>query len=392
VSLARLLAVALAVVPVLSASAEVAAPTIAGARLAPVAFDDLPGWTSDDHAAAFAAFQRSCDAIFRDDPALRPAEPGSQHLRAICGKAATLAPSGAEDTRRFFEQSFAAFEVIPDTGRGFLTGYFEPEYDGALEPSAAFPTPLLARPDDLVTIAQGETLPGVAPGLQAARRTEAGGYEAYPDRAAIETGALGDRARPIAWVREPGQAFIIQVQGSARLRLPDGRTLRVAYAGRNGHPYTSIGRILVEEGRMRKDEMTLARLMGWLAANPDEARDLMRRNRSFVFFRAADELDHADGPIGGAGHPLVAGRSLAIDRNVWSYGLPIWLEGELPLTLTTSEPLRRLMVAQDTGSAIVGPARGDFYFGSGAEAGVRAGLLRHPVRFIVLWPRPQGSP
>jgi membrane-bound lytic murein transglycosylase A len=132
--------------------------------------------------------------------------------------------------------------------------------------------------------------------------------------------------------------------------------------------------------------------MGWLAANADEARDLMRRNRSFVFFRVADELEPSDGPIGGAGHPLVAGRSLAVDRTLWSYGLPVWLEGELPVSLTASEPLRRLMIAQDTGSAIVGPARGDFYFGSGAEAGVRAGLLRHTVRFVVLWPRPQGSP
>jgi membrane-bound lytic murein transglycosylase A len=394
VSLARRLALAaLAVVPALSATADVPAPTIAGARLTPLAFEQLPGWTSDDHAAAFAAFRRSCDAIARGDPALRPAEPGSADLRAICLAAAALSPTpSADEARRFFEQRFAAFEVIPDTGRGFLTGYFEPEYEGALEPSAEFRAPLLARPDDLVTIAQGEALPGIAAGLQAGRRTEAGGYEPYPDRAAIETGALGERARPIAWVREPGQAFIIQVQGSARLRLPDGRTLRVAYAGRNGHPYTSIGRILVEEGRILKDEMTLARLMGWLSANPDDARDLMRRNRSFVFFRAADELGAADGPIGGAGHPLVAGRSLAVDRTLWSYGLPVWLEGELPLSLTASEPLRRLMIAQDTGSAIVGPARGDFYFGSGAEAGVRAGLLRHGVRFVVLWPRPQSAP
>jgi membrane-bound lytic murein transglycosylase A len=391
---ARLLALAaLAAVPGLSAKADVPPPAVAGARLAPVSYEQLPGWTSDDHAAAFAAFRRTCDALARGDPALRPAEPGSADLRAICLDAAALPPwPSPEQARRFFEQRFEPFEVIPDAGRGFLTGYFEPEYDGALAPSAEFRAPLLARPDDLVSIAQGETLPGVAPGLQAARRTDAGGYEAYPDRAAIETGGLGERARPIAWVREPGEAFIIQVQGSARLRLPDGRTLRVAYAGRNGHPYTSIGRILVEEGRIAKEEMTLARLMGWLSANPDDARDLMRRNRSFVFFRAADELDAGDGPIGGAGHPLVAGRSLAVDRTLWSYGLPVWLDGELPLSLTASEPLRRLMIAQDTGSAIVGPARGDFYFGSGAEAGVRAGLLRHGVRFVVLWPRPQSAP
>ena len=368
-------------------------PTLAGAVLQPLSFEEVSGWADDDHAAAFAAFRRSCDALANAQPALRPAHPPGEELRDACARARELGPApDRHAARRFFEQAFAPVAVVPETGGGFLTGYFEPEYDGSLVETAEFRVPLLARPDDLVTIPQGETLPGVDPGLQAARRKEGGGFEAYPDRAAIEGGALGAGARPVAWLREPGQAFIIQVQGSARLRLPDGRTLRVAYAGRNGHPYTSIGRILVEEGRIARDEMSLARLMGWLAANPKEARALMWRNRSFIFFRIAYELDPGDGPIGGAGHPLTGGRSLAVDRGLWSYGLPVWLEGELPLADGASEPLRRLMIAQDTGSAIVGPARGDFYFGSGDEAGVRAGLLRHPVRFVVLWPRARQQP
>jgi membrane-bound lytic murein transglycosylase A len=368
-------------------------PTVAGARLEPLSFEALPGWREDDHAAAFRAFRRSCDALLRSEAGLRLAEPPPEDLQGACTVAANLGPSPRPElARAFFERAFDPVEVVPDAGRGFLTGYFEPEYDGSLVETAEFRAALLARPDDLVTIEPGETLPGIDAGLQAARRTENGGFEAYPDRAAIESGALGDRAKPIVWLREPGQAFIVQVQGSARIRLPDGRTLRVAYAGRNGQPYTSIGRILVEEGRIPKDEMSLDRMMAWLAANPDEARTLMRRNRSFVFFRAADELAAADGPVGGAGHPLIPGRSLAVDRTLWSYGLPVWLEGELPAEQNGSEPLRRLMVAQDTGSAIVGPARGDFYFGSGAGAGVRAGLLRHRVRFVVLWPRPAAAP
>jgi membrane-bound lytic murein transglycosylase A len=192
----------------------------------------------------------------------------------------------------------------------------------------------------------------------------------------------------VVFLREPGEAFIIQVQGSARIRLTDGSVMRLAYAGRNGHPYTSIGRILAEQGTLPLAEMTLERLMGWLRDHPADAKNLMRRNRSYIFFREATELGPEGGPIGGAGIPLVPGRSLAVDRTLWSYGLPFWLEGTLPLTLERGEPLRRLMIAHDTGSAIVGPARGDFFAGSGPEAGTRAGLLRHGTRFVALLPAP----
>ena len=231
-------------------------------------------------------------------------------------------------------------------------------------------------------------LAGIEKGLQAARRT-ANGYEPYPNRAAIEDGVLGDLAKPIVYLREPGEAFIIHVQGSARIRLDDGSVMRVAYAGRNGRPYTSIGRLLVQRGEMDLETMTLEKLMGWLKDHPEPARALMRQNQSYIFFREASELAPEDGPIGGAGTPLVPGRSLAVDRSLWAYGLPVWLDGHLPLTLDKTEPLRRLMIAQDTGSAIVGPARGDFFFGGGEEAGRRAGLLRHAVRFVVLQPKPR---
>jgi membrane-bound lytic murein transglycosylase A len=191
------------------------------------------------------------------------------------------------------------------------------------------------------------------------------------------------------YLREPGEAFIIHVQGSARIRLDDGSVMRVAYAGRNGRPYTSIGRLLVQQDEMDLETMTLEKLMGWLKDHPEPAKGLMRQNQSYIFFREASELAPEDGPIGGAGTPLVQGRSLAVDRSLWAYGLPVWLDGQLPVTLDRTEPLRRLMIAQDTGSAIVGPARGDFFFGSGKEAGRRAGLLRHAVRFVVLQPKPR---
>ncbi|WP_244610727.1 murein transglycosylase A [Microvirga pakistanensis] len=368
--------------------AEAESRLAAQARLEPLSFEDLDAWADDDHAAAFRAFLRSCRALDASAAALRPARTPERRLEAVC-RAALKNPSPSRaEARRFFEAHFQPFAVIPHTGQGFLTGYYEPEFLGSRTPDARYRVPLLARPDDLVTIPQGETLPGIDKGLQAARRTGRS-YEPYPDRAAIEDGALGPLAKPIVYLREPGEAFIIHVQGSSRIRLTDGSVMRVAYAGRNGRPYTSIGRLLVQRGEMDLESMTLARLMGWLKDNPGPARELMRQNQSYIFFREAGELAPEDGPIGGAGFPLVPGRSLAVDRQLWAYGLPFWLEGELPFSLAKSEPLRRLMIAQDTGSAIVGPARGDFFFGSGEEAGIRAGLLRHATRFVVLQPKAQ---
>jgi membrane-bound lytic murein transglycosylase A len=357
------------------------------ARLEPLSFKNLAGWEEDDHAAAFQAFLRSCRALIAQSPDLRPAQAPEADLLAVCRRALTVEDPPKGQARLFFETNFQPFAIIPQSGSGFLTGYYEPEFPGSRQADATFTVPLLARPDDLVSIPQGETLPGVDPGLQAARRT-AGGYEPYPDRAAIEDGALGSGAKPIVFLREPGEAFIIHVQGSARIRLGDGSVVRVAYAGRNGRPYTSIGRLLVQGGEMDLESMTLEKLMGWLRDHPDRARTLMRQNQSYIFFREADELAPEDGPIGGAGTPLVPGRSLAVDRSLWAYGLPFWLEGRMPLTLDRDEPLRRLLIAQDTGSAIVGPARGDFFVGSGPEAGTRAGLLRHKTRFVVLQPKP----
>ena len=372
----------------LSMSAGTASGPKDQARLDPLPFADLAGWEADDHAAAFQVFLRSCRALDADAAPLRPAKEPQGDLLAACREALKTPGLDKAGARRFFETHFQPFAVTPPSGSGFLTGYYEPEFQGSRRPDATYRVPLLDRPEDLVTIPQGETLPGLEKGLQAARRTR-DGYEPYPDRAAIEDGALGKLARPIVYLREPGEAFIIHVQGSARIRLADGSVMRVAYAGRNGRPYTSIGRLLVQQGEMDLETMTLEKLMGWLKDHPEPAKALMRQNLSYIFFREASELAPGDGPVGGAGTPLVPGRSLAVDRSLWAYGLPVWLDGQLPLALDRAEPLRRLMIAQDTGSAIVGPARGDFFFGSGEEAGRRAGLLRHPVRFVVLQPKPR---
>ena len=382
---ARALALAAFLLPF---AAEAQPQALADARLEPRAFEELQGWAEDDHEAALATFRKSCVAILDGREAIRSAQPPSEDLRRVCELARSPEPSGSG--RAFFEQHFRPFEVLPPAGRGFLTGYFEPEYDGSLEQTETFPVPLLARPDDLVSVPPGESWPGID-GLAAGRRTAAG-FEPYPDRAAIEDGALGALAQPILFLRDPVDALIVHVQGSARIRLPDGRVVRVAYAGKNGHPFTAVGRLMVERGYVPLAEMNLERMTGWLKSHPAEARELIRLNRSYIFFRLADGLDPADGPLGGAGVPLTAGRSLAVDRTLWSYGLPFWLEAEWPNPNGEPGRLARLTVAQDTGSAILGPARGDFFVGSGLEAGTRAGLIRQKARFVVLLPVAQPAP
>jgi membrane-bound lytic murein transglycosylase A len=252
--------------------------------------------------------------------------------------------------------------------------------------AGTFAAPLLARPHDLLTIPQGETWPGLPAGFAAARRLADGSHSVYADRKAIQAGQIGALAQPILWLKDEVEVFFMQVQGSGRVRLPDGRNVRIAYAGRNGHPYSSIGRIVVQEGLLPLEDATLDKLKAWLRAHPAEAKRIMEMNASYVFFRLAEELSEASGPIGGAGLPLTPLRSIAVDRNLWAYGLPFWLEAELPLA-QGSKSFRRLVIAEDTGSAILGPARADLYHGSGPVAGSRAGVLRHPMRFTVLWPR-----
>ena len=359
----RLAAVCLALAGLVIGRAAIADATSSRPfRAEPLAFTALDGWAGDDHAAAFAVFRRSCPGVIDGGTAGR-ARPPEKALIAACRAALNEAEPSPDEARRFFETQFEPIEILPESGAGFLTGYFEPEYRGSLLRSEVFATPLLALP-------QG-------------RRDGA-----YPDRAAIEDGALGEEARPLLFLADPIEAFLVHVQGSARIRLDDGRVLRVAFAGRNGQPYTSIGRVLSEQKGIPPAQMDMAGLVAWLRAHPAEARDVMRLNRSYIFFRVAQELAADDGAIGGAGISLAAGRSLAIDRAFWSYGLPIWLEGMLPLPTGGDEKLRRLTVAQDTGSAIVGAARGDLFFGSGPDAGARAGLVRHRARFVVLRPRP----
>lgn len=372
-----------------SAVAASAPPLPAGAIAEPLVPAGVAGWADDDHRAAFAIFAGGCQT----EPPLRASVAMPPRLASICEQARRLSsagPVGRDAARTFFERHFSFWRIRPSAGAaGFMTGYFEPEFEGSLTRSERFPTPLFGRPPELVTRMPGDDWPGLDAALSAARRT-AKGLEPFPDRTAIETGALDGRGLEILWMRDPVDRFVLQVQGSGRIRLPDGSVTRLVYSGRNGHAYTSLGRVLSEREGIPPAEMTMDRLIARLKADPGFARDLIRLNRSFVFFARRDDLPPNAGPIGGAGLPLTPLRSIAIDRTIWPYGLPVWIDATLPDDAGGTERMARLTIAQDTGSAILGPARLDLFVGSGAKAGHRAGLIRHPVDFLVLWPKPSG--
>jgi membrane-bound lytic murein transglycosylase A len=360
----------------------------ADASLAPLRFAEIDSLTGDDHLEAFRVFAGQAKATIERGLPLRPARAALPALMAVFRAAMAEPVTDQAAALGFFEDHFEAFAVAPATGVGFVTGYYEPIVAGSRVRSAEFTAPILARPDDLVSLPQGTGLPG-RPELSAARRLPNGTLAPYPDRAEIESDA--DRFAPLVWLKDPAEVFLVQVQGSARVILPDGQQIRLVYAGRNGWPYTSIGRILLENGEIAPSEKGLATLKTWIRSRgqaPGEAgAALMHANQSYVFFAIEPGLRPADGPIGGAGVSLTPFRSIAVDRGFWSYGLPFWLNVVLPWEGDTPTPLKRLMIAQDTGSAILGPARADLFFGSGAVAGERAGAIRHACDFIVLLPK-----
>ena len=354
---------------------------LSGASLELISFHDLAGWAQDDHHAAFQTFLKSAAAEYERRPELRPALKRPEHFYLFAEKALADATT---DPRAFFEKRFTPYFVKPQNGRGFLTGYYEPEISGSLERSADFPVAVLGRPHDLVTF-DPQTRPSAfsESGLSAARQTDKG-LEPYFDRAAIEDGALASRGLELLYLPDEVELFFAQVQGSARIRLPDGTLKRLTYAGRNGHPYTTIAKVIREEGHMALEEINLLSLKAWLRANPEEAKRIMRLNRSYIFFSLSENLSEAEGPIGAASLPLTAGRSIAIDRQQWCYGLPFFIRAKLPDERGGLSDFSRLMVAQDTGSAILGAARADLFIGSGDQAGIQAGLIRHPGDFVVL--------
>ncbi len=360
-------------------------PAIAGTRLVPVAFADLEGWRDDDAAAAFAPFLKSCAALDTPQkeegpPSVPTLKAGLQHSCAAALRLGTPVPS-REVARLFFEANFRPVRVIPD-GRedGFFTGYYEPEIEGSLTPTETFTVPVYGRPADLVM-----ERPNANAGT--AGRMVDGALQPYFDRAAIEDGALEGRGLELVYVRDPIDLFFMQIQGSGRVRLPDGHVLRLNYDGYNGYPYVPVGRLLIQRGLVPREEISMDRIRAFMEEDPEAGRALRRENPSYVFFKALD-LPSDAGAMGAQGVPLTAGRSLAVDRHLHTYGAPVFVSAQLPLSgPDAAEPFHRLMIAQDTGSAIRGPARADLFFGAGPEAGAVAGRIRHGGSFTLLVPR-----
>ena len=304
-----------------------------------LSFDQLDGWAGDDHAAALAVFRNTC--VDLKDP----------DWQSICAYA-----TSDPDPRQFFELLFRPV-LIQDGAPGLFTGYFEPELRGALSKTDVFRYPLYAMPPEAKDVELW-----------------------FSRRELLEEGKLTGRGLEIAWVDDPVELFFLQIQGSGRVKLPDGSSLRVGYGGKNGHPYRSIGQELVRRGIFAAHQVSATVIKNWVRRNPVAGRELLFHNPSYVFFREVNKVPAHEGPLGAMNRSVTAMRTIAIDPDYVPLGAPVWIEKE------GDDPMRRLMVAQDTGSAIKGAQRADIFFGTGDAAGRAAGRLKDPGRLIVLLP------
>jgi membrane-bound lytic murein transglycosylase A len=361
---------------------------ISGSQYAPVGWPDIPGWSEDDHLLAYTAFRASCRPISAQHAL--PADPKALgiSLRDPCRAAKSLDISDGAKARAFFEERFLPLRISRlGEDAGFVTGYYEPVIDGSRTQTDVYTVPVYRRPSNLFVRGFKQSNIGLPNKGQVFRKIGRRKLVPYYDRAEIEDGAIAGRGLEICWLKNQTDLLFTQIQGSARVRIEDGSTIRINYDAHNGYPYTAVGRILIDRGIVPKDQMSMQRIREWMDQNPDGAKELRRQNRSYVFFREV-QLSDKDEAVGAQGVPLTPGRSIAVDKALHVYGTPFFIEGELPIESEQSKtPFRRLMVAQDTGSAIVGPARADIYFGAGADAGRVSGRLRNNARFVMLVPK-----
>jgi membrane-bound lytic murein transglycosylase A len=357
-------------------------PSPPALRLEPMAFANLSGWAEDDHGQALLAFVASCSR----PPGANGVEAwqrlgvGRETLAEVCALAAAVPPGDRGAARAFFEQRFVpALASNNGEASGLFTGYYEPELRGSTHRGGAFQVPIHRVPDNLVSIDLGAFRPEWN-GQQLIGQLTGQKVVPVPARADIDRGALAGRDLELFWVDSAVDAFFLHIQGSGRVLLEDGGAVRVGFAGKNGRPYYAIGRELIRRGAIAEEQMSMQAIRAWLAVHPDEAAAVMAMNPSYVFFREIE----GPGPVGAQSVVLTPGRSLAVDPAFVALGVPLWLETEEPLT---KAPLRRLVVAQDTGGAIKGPVRGDLFFGSGADAGERAGAMKAQGRYYLLLPK-----
>jgi len=355
--------------------------------LTAVAYDDLPGWSADRHAEALPVLARSCAALTRRGgagpaPANLPAAAvPADAWQAACAALAEVPPGDDGAARTYFERWFMPYAVsLGDDPEGLFTGYYESELNGAWSRDESYRVPIHARPDDLVDVDLGRFLPDLR-GRHIVGQVVGGRLQPYPARAEIVSGAAEAALPVLLWVDDPADAFVLHIQGSGRVRFPDGGTVRIGYAGNNGRPFVSIGRILLDDGLISPADANMQAIRRWLRENPDKAKEVLDQYPRYIFFR----LIEGEGPIGAQGVALTAGRSLAVDTAILPLGAPVWLDTRQPGT--TDVPLRRLMVAQDAGGAIKGAVRGDIFWGTGEAALAEAGRMKQKGHYYLLLPR-----
>jgi membrane-bound lytic murein transglycosylase A len=359
-----ILGIVAAIAPTCAASVH-----LRNAKTEPLSFAALDGWKDDDQKAAFDTFLKSCRAILNGSRSMRAARPFYGALFKACERAVSAGELDRERARAFFEENFKPVRIMPaGETQGFFTGYYETEVEGSRFPSDEYTVPVYAAPAGTV-------------------RQHKSKIFAEFDRTKIEDGALAGKDLEICYVKSPIDAFFAQIQGSARVKLDSGKLLRLNYVASNGMPYTPVGKFLIDRGIVSKEEMSMDKIRDFMETNPEEGKELRRKNRSFVFFQETPLGAH-DECIGAQGIPLTPGRSLAVDKKIHIYGTPIWINAELPIESEKPETkFRHLLVAQDTGSAIVGPARADIYFGHGEEISHIAGRIKQYGDFVMLVPQ-----
>ncbi len=356
------------------------APSVPGPlRLRPAGYPDLPGWNQSDAAPALAAFKRSCAAMQRKPVATPMGGAGYAGTvgdwRGVCADA-----ESAKDARAFFESDFTPVQISAGSVReGLFTGYYEPELRASRTRHGAYRTPVYGLPPDLISVDLGKFRDALK-GERIAGRIVGQRLVPYDTRAGID--AHGADAPVLFYARDPIAVFFLQVQGSGRVILEDGSVMRVSYAGQNGHPYTAIGRTLVDRGALAKKNVSMQSIRGWLKAHRDQARAVMETNASFVFFREQPVGDPGLGSTGTENVALTPGASLAVDSRLHPLGAPFFIASDDPA------PGNRLLIAQDTGGAIRGPVRGDVFWGFGQKAEDIAGKMKAHGKLYVLLPKP----
>ncbi len=378
-----LLAAALLILAACGEDEEATAPEPAPetvVRYTPAPVTELPGWDSDDVSAALPAWQHSCRRIASRAPekSLGPAGTAGD-WQPLCLEILALPEGDDAGLREFIATNFTALFVDngPDE-KGLFTGYYEPIIAVSPERTDEYAEPVYALPRDHVSVRLGDFDPALK-GKSIVGRVDGGSLVPYRKRGEIDAGAITDQAEVLYWARDPLDLFILQVQGSGVAEMPDGTRKRIGFAGHNGHAYGSLGRYLIETGELKPGRASWGDIRAWLEAHPDKARDALAVNARYIFFRAIDGA----GPMGAAGVPLTAGRSLAVDTDNVPLNVPVWLDAEDP----DGGRLQRLMLAQDVGSAIKGVVRGDFYWGTGDTALAKAGRMKSAGRYWILVPK-----